>query len=178
MISGYVEEPGWYTPTYVSARILFDRTGELAATLERLRSESGRIARERTPEAYDGYLNSFVRSIKAARRGDELGRRLHAAESALALVRTLFGLESTWPPYLDRLTDALPPIEEAQGWPSGYLATALTRLVTDGDQAFQQDLEQRVETLMDSRGVHHEWGNDLEPLKALAPAVSEDRDLA
>jgi hypothetical protein len=166
-IARYVEEPGWFTATYLSARILFDRTGELTAIVDRLRSEAGRIARANTPEAYDAYLNSFVRSMKAARHGDDLGRRLHAAESAIALVRALFGLESRWPPYLDHLTDALPPIEQAQGWPSGFLTTALTRLVSDGDPTFQQQLEQRVESLMDSRGIHHEWGNDLEPLKAL-----------
>jgi hypothetical protein len=166
-IAGYVTEPGWYTATYLSARVLFDRTGELSAILSRMRSESGRVARENTASAYDGYLNSFVRSIKAARHGDDLGRRLHAAESSLALVRALFGLESIWPPYHDALAGPLAEVEQAQGWPSGYLGTALIRLVSDGDPSFQQQLEERVEQLMASRGVLHEWGTDLEPLKAL-----------
>ena len=166
-IGGYVMEPGWYTATYLSARILFDRTGELAEILARMRSESGRIARENVPEAYDDYLNRFVRSMKSARRGDELGRRLHAAESAPALVRALFGLESTWPPYHDALAGRLPAIEAAQGWPAGYLGGALIRLVRGADPTFQQELEARVERLMDSRGTHHEWGTDLEALKEL-----------
>ena len=93
--------------------------------------------------------------------------RERTAESAQALIRTLFGLESTWPPYHDDLAAALPAIEEAQGWPTGYLPMALTRLMGDGDPSFQQELEDRVERLLRSRSIEHEWGNDLEPLKAL-----------
>jgi hypothetical protein len=166
-IETYVTTLGWYTATYLGARVAFDRNGDIGTMLARMRSEANRVARENTPTAYDGYLNSFVRSMKSARRGDELGQRLHAAESALALIRTLFGLESTWPPYHDELAPALPAIETAQGWPAGYLSMALSRLVGDGDASFQQQLEDRVERLMTSRGVAHEWGNDLEPLKAL-----------
>jgi predicted nucleotidyltransferase len=166
-IEKYVTELGWYTATYLGAFVAFDRDGHIGSMLARMRSEANRVAREGTPTAYDGYLNSFVRSMKSARRGDDLGRRLHAAESALALIRTLFGLESTWPPYHDELAPALPAIERAQEWPAGYLSIALSRLVGDADPSFQQELEHRVEHLMSSRGVEHEWGNDLEPLKAL-----------
>lgn len=166
-IEGYVSAPDWYTATYLSARVLFDRTGEVGTLLARVATEAGKISRERLAAAYDDYLNSFVRSIKAARRGDELGRRLHAAESATALTRTLFGLQSAWPPYHDSLGAQLPQIEEAQGWPPGYLHDALLRLVRDGDPTFQQEVEQRVEDLMASNGIAHEWGNELEPLKAL-----------
>ena len=159
--------PGWFTPTYLGADLVFDRTGEVSSLLSRMRVEAGRIAREQVATAYDGYLNSFVRSMKSARSGDDLGRRLHAAESALALIRTLFGLESQWPPYHDSLHAALPAIEQAQDWPPGHLSMALTRLVSDGDAPFQQQLEGQVERLMSSRGIDHEWGTDLEPLKAL-----------
>jgi hypothetical protein len=166
-IEAYVTNPGWYTATYLGARVAFDRNGDIGAMLARMRAEANRVAHENTPTAYDAYLNSFVRSMKSARRGDTLGQRLHAAESALALIRTLFGLESTWPPYHDHLDPALPSIEGAQGWPAEFLATALKRLCGDADASFQQDLEGRVERLMTSRGIAHEWGNDLEPLKAL-----------
>jgi hypothetical protein len=165
-IQTYVMEPGWYTPTYVAARILFDRTGEVRVLLARIAAESGRIACERVPANYDDYLNCFVRSIKAARGGDELGCRLHAAASADALIRTLFGLQSTWPPYRDGLTAHLPQLERALGWPRGYLSDALLRLVRDGDPTFQQQLEDRVERLMTGNGIAHEWAVDeLEPLK-------------
>ena len=167
-IETYVTEPGWYTPTYVSARILFDRTGEVRDLLARIAAESGRIARERLAANYDDYLNCFVRSIKAARREDELGRRLHAAASADALIRTLFGLRSTWPPYHDGLSDHLAQLEIVLGWPPGYLSDALLRLVRDGDPTFQQQLEERVERLMTENGIAHEWAVDeLEPLKTL-----------
>lgn len=164
----YVTTLGWYTATYLAARVAFDRNGDIGPMLARMRLEANRVARESVASAYDNYLNSFVRSMKSARRGDDLGQRLHAAESALTLIRTLFGLESTWPPYHDALAPALPAIEEAQGWPAGYLSMALSRLVGDGDASFQQQLEDRVERLMTSRGIAHEWGADeLEPLKAL-----------
>lgn len=166
-IESYVAKPDWYTPTYVSARILFDRTGEIGTLLDRITTEAGRISRQRLATAYDDYLNSFVRSMKAARRGDELGRRLHATESATALTRTLFALQSAWPPYHDNLAEHLPQFEAAQGWPPGYLREALLRLVRDGDPTFQQEVEGRVEELMTRNAVEHEWGNDLEPLKAL-----------
>lgn len=167
-IENYVLDPGWYTPTYVSAQILFDRTGEISVLLARITAESGRIARERLAANYDDYLNCFVRSIKSARGGDELGRRLHAAASADALIRMLFGLQSLWPPYHDGLSAHLPQLEAALGWPPGYLSDALLRLVRDGDPAFQQEVEGRVERLMTSRGIAHEWAADeLEPLKSV-----------
>lgn len=167
-IETYVTEPGWYTPTYLSARILFDRTGEIGVLLARIAAESGRIARERVAANYDDYLNCFVRSMKAARGGDELGRRLHAAASADALIRTLFGLQAMWPPYHDGLSAHLPQLESALGWPPGYLSDALLRLVRDGDPTFQQQLEDRVERLMTDNGIAHEWAVDeLDPLKAL-----------
>ena len=144
-IEEYVSTPEWYTATYLSAGVVFDRDGAIGSLLSRMRLEADRIAREQTATAYDGYLNSFVRSMKSARHGDDLGRRLHAAESALALIRTLFGLESRWPPYHDMLAPALHDLQVAQGWPDGYLSMALSRLVGDADPAFQQELEDRVE---------------------------------
>jgi predicted nucleotidyltransferase len=166
-IESYVANPGWYTATYISARLLFDRSGEIAPLLRRLTAEAGKVARGGTAVAYDDYLNSFVRSIKAARRGDDLGRQLHSAGSAVALVRTLFGLESAWPPYHDQLAARLTRIERLQGWPRDYLGESLLRLTRDADPAFQQTLEQRVEQLMNARGIPHEWGGDLQPLKDL-----------
>lgn len=167
-IEVYVTEHDWYTATYLGAHIVFDRTGDIGDLLARMRTEANRVARETTATAYDAYLNSFARSMKSARHGDELGQRLHAAESALALVRTLFGLESTWPPYHDGLATELPAIEHSQGWPAGYLSMALGRLAGGADPSFQQELEAEVERLLTARGIQHEWGADeLEPLKAL-----------
>lgn len=158
-------EPDWYTSAFLTARVLVDKTGEVAELVRAIVDAANEAAYEAVPRAYDGYLNSWVRSLKAWRKGDELGGRLHAAQSSVYLIRALFGLERRWAPYLDRLEPALPEIERAQGWEDGYLREALLRLVGDGELAFQRELEARVEALMDARGFAHEWGGDLEPLK-------------
>ena len=160
------DAPDWYTSALLTARVLVDKTGEVAELVRAIVDAANEAAYAAVPSAYDGYLNSWVRSLKAWRKGDELGGRLHAAQSSVYLVRALFGLEHRWAPYLDQLDPALPEIERAQGWEDGYLRAALLRLLGDGEPAFQRELEARVEALMDARGFAHEWGDDLEPLKA------------
>ena len=161
------ENPGWWTASFLSARVIVDKTGEIEGLVRAIVDRANEAAYAGVPEAYDGYLNSWVRSLKAWRRGDELGGRLHAAQSTGFLVQALFGLEHRWPPYLDALEGELPAIEAAQGWKDGFLRAALLRLAGDGDPAFQQELEAHVERLMAARGFPHGWGDDLEPLKAL-----------
>ena len=92
---------------------------------------------------------------------------MQASESALHLVRLLFALERRWHPYHDQLAGPLRELEPAQGWGEGELADALLRVVRDADPTFQQALELRVEALMESRGIAHQWGpeDDLQPLK-------------
>jgi hypothetical protein len=159
-------EPGWYTALFLSARVLVDKTGEVAELVLAIVEGANEAAYAAVAEEYDGYLNCWTRSLKAWRRGDDLGGRLHAAQSTLYLVRLLFGLEHRWPPYLDALEPELPAIERAQGWEDGFLRAALLQLAGDGDPAFQQQLEARVEALLAARGFAHGWGDDLEPLKA------------
>jgi hypothetical protein len=158
-------EPGWYTALFLSARVLVDKTGEVAELVLAIVEGANEAAYAAVAEEYDGYLNCWTRSLKAWRRGDDLGGRLHAAQSTLYLVRLLFGLEHRWPPYLDALEPELPAIERAQGWEDGFLRAALLQLAGDGDPAFQQQLEARVEALLAARGFAHDWGDDLEPLK-------------
>ena len=124
-------------------------------------------------ERYDDYLNCFVRSLKAARKGDHLGKRLHAAHSALSLLPTLFGLERRWAPYLDGVERELPALEAAQGWPEGYLRRTLLALLERGDVALQVELEERVETLLAARGIAHEWGDELERLRREARPATD-----
>lgn len=161
-----VDEQGWYTSLFLSARVLADKTGEVGELVQAIVDAANEAAYAAVAAEYDGYLNSWVRSLKAWGKGDELGGRLHAANSSGYLVRALFGLEHRWAPYLDQLDPALPEIERAQGWEDGYLRAALLRLLGDGDPGFQRELEARVEALMDARGFAHEWGGDLEPLKS------------
>jgi hypothetical protein len=92
---------------------------------------------------------------------------MQAAHSCLVLVRLLFALERRWPPYHDQLRASLRELEAVQGWEDGFLEAALARLLESGDPTFQQQLEARVESLLSSRGIEHEWGpmDGLEPLK-------------
>lgn len=161
------EAPDWRAGMFVTGRVLVDSDGLLQELVREIVRRAGEHAFADLAETYDGYLNCFVRSLKAWRRGDELGGRLQAAESSLYLVRLLFALERRWPPYHDQLGAPLRELEVAQGWEDGYLADALRLLLATADPTFQQQLELRVETLLDSRGVAHEWGpeDDLQPLK-------------
>ncbi len=161
------DNPGWWTATYATAHVIVDKTGSIGGRVRDIVERGGEVAFSRVAEEYDSYLNSFVRSLKSWRRGDEVGGRLHAAQSALYLLPTLFGLERRWMPYFDSLTVRLPEIEEAQGWEAGFLSAAILQLLGTGEPALQQRLEARVEDLLASRGVLHEWGDDLEPLKLL-----------
>ena len=157
-----------YTGMYVTAQVVVDTDGKVAELVRSIGGEAGRLARAELEEIYDGYLNCFVRSLKAWRRGDELGGRMQAAESCLYLVRLLFALEERWPPYHDQLRGPLRELEGMQGWEDDYLGAALTRVLDTGDPSFQQELELRVEGLLESRGIAHQWGpeDDLAPVKA------------
>jgi predicted nucleotidyltransferase len=161
------ESTDGYTPMFVTARVVADTDGQVTLLVESNVANAGKRALENLDELYDDYLNTFVRSLKAWRRGDELGGRLQAAHSCLCLVRLLFAAEQRLPPYHDQLQAALGELERAQGWEEGFLSDALIRMVATGDPTLQQALELRVEELMDSRGIAHQWGPEdgLEPVK-------------
>ena len=159
------EKPAWQTSAFVTARLLLDKTGEVTEVLRILAERAAEQAWADVPEAYDDYLNCFVRSLKAWSKGDALGGRLQAADSALRVVRVLFGLDRRWPPYLDRLDPDLSALEHAFEWPEGFLRRALLTLLQSGDVETQIDLADRVEALARSRGIEHEWGDELEQLK-------------
>jgi hypothetical protein len=168
-LRAHAATPDGYTGMYVTAHVVVDKDGQVAALVREIDEGAGRLARADLDELYDGYLNCFVRSLKAWRRGDELGGRLQAAESCLYLVRVLFALEGRWPPYHDQLRGSLGELERTQGWEDGELGAALQRVLDTADPSFQQQLELRVEALMETRGISHQWGpeDDLEPVKAL-----------
>lgn len=147
-----------YTPMYVNADVVADTDGQVAALVEGIAVNAGARAWDELDELYDDYLNCFFRSLKAWRRGDELGGRMQAAHSCLSLVRLLFAAERRLPPYHDQLRGPLETLERAQGWEQGFLSDTLTRVLATGDPTIQQALELRVEALLDSRGIAHQWG--------------------
>jgi Nucleotidyltransferase domain len=161
------ERPDWYTATYISARLLLDKTGQLSELVAVITDAASDAAAARVSDEYDDYLNFWVRSIKAWRRGDELGGRLHAAASVYPLLRTLFGLERQWPPYHDQLETRLPELERLQGWSPGELRAQVVALLDSGSPDVQQRLQAQVEMLLRSRGIEHSWGDELEELKSL-----------
>ena len=105
----------------------------------------GALARANLDELYDAYLNCFFRSLKAWRRGDELGGRMQAAESCLYLVRLLFAAgASSWRRYHDQLRGPLRELEQAAGLGRGIpRRRAATACSHTGDPSFQQELELR-----------------------------------
>jgi hypothetical protein len=160
--------PGWWTPGFLTARVLLDKTGDLAPALLAITDMPADRARSEAATWYDAYLNSFYRSLKAWRRGDVLGARLHAAESAGHLLRTLFPLEQRWAPYHDRLASQW-ALLAGQGWRDGELEAHLLALVESGEPHRQIELETRVEALLAARGfgqVLAGWEGDIEGAKA------------
>jgi hypothetical protein len=141
-----LHEADWWTDGMVQGRVLLDKTGgELDAILERLGSADD------VALPYDGYLNALVRGKAAARGGDELGARLHAAESVRYLVRALAALEGRRPRFHDRLAGTL-----------GEWEARLLAVLREPDVEAQLALFADVRVLMESRGVftHREWKDD------------------
>jgi Domain of unknown function (DUF4037) len=156
----------WELPGYATAHVLYDRTGQVAQAIQAMVTMPEERARADVLGWFDAYLNAFYRSLKAWRRGNQLGGQLQAAESALHLVRVLFALERRWAPYHDRLVGQLGTLA-GQGWPPGYLHDALIKLVQTGDPKLQQELEARVEALVRSRGFDPDmWDGEIERVKA------------
>lgn len=154
----HVASTDGYTGMFVTASVVADADGEVTELLDAIVANANEVAAESLDELYDDYLNCFFRSLKAWRRGDELGARLQAAHSCLSLVRLLFAAERRWPPYHDQLREPLGELERVQGWEPGYLEAALIRVLATGDPTFQQELELGVEALLESRGIAHQWG--------------------
>ena len=168
------ERTGWWTYGYATARVLVDKTGEVTRAIQAIETMPAEKAQADVAGWFDAYANALVRSVKAARRGDELGARLQAADSAMHLVRTLFSLERRWTPYADRLGPQLSTLS-GQGWPEGYLHETLLALVSTADPERQLALAARVEALLRSRGFGSTvdaWTEELERLRA----ASEGQD--
>jgi hypothetical protein len=152
------------TGDYVDSEVLLDKTGELAGLLEAIQHMTEERARREVVERYNAYLNSLMRSCKAWRRGNDLGARVMAAESALCLLHTLFALERRWRPWNDRLWVKLQQLDR-QGWAPGELRGILLDLISDGDPYRQQAIARRVIALLRERGfgyVYDDWNGEID----------------
>lgn len=161
-------KPGWWTPGFVGAKVLFDKTGEMEAILHAMVSLPPDKARADTAGWLDAYLNSFYRGMKAARRGDLLGAHLHAAESMHHLLKALFCLHGIVPPYHDRLRGNWKLLTKAP-WRDGELEDRIHHIMKTADPTAQQKLEREVAELMRSEGYGHvadSWGGELERVRS------------
>jgi hypothetical protein len=165
----------WMRPTWAEACILYDRTGEtepIFAPFRRMTEEQARVA---VAGWYDDYLNGFFRSLKCWRRGNQLGGRMEAAQTADILMNLLFALESRWRPYSSRLIFHLHHLA-GQGWRPAELQEILLDLISTGDPTRQQILMRRVAALLCARGFDHvydDWGGQID--QALAWVFPEER---
>lgn len=161
-------QPDWELPSYAETCVLLDKTGETTAALAALIHISAEQAHMAAAAAYDDYLNGLYRSLKAWRRGNELGARLQAAESAYPLLRMLFALEQRHRPYHDRLWLHLDSLA-GQGWQPDELRTILLDLLTNGAPRRQQVIARRVAALMAARGFDHVyvgWDGQIDEILA------------
>ncbi len=156
----------WELPAYTTAVVLYDSHGHLTSLLQEMIFVPTDRASADVVGWFDAYLNAFYRSLKAWRRGNVLGAQLQASESVMHLIRVLFALEQRWPPYHDRLLAQIATLD-AQGWPSGYLATTLLQIVQTGNPTLQQELEGHVESLVRRRGFTVDlWDGENARVKA------------
>lgn len=158
----------WMRPAWAAARVLYDRTGEVAPIISALRLMGPEVARAEAAAWYDTYLNGLYRSLKTWRRGDELGGRLEAAQTADSLLHLLFALERHWRPYSNRLTLRLDTLA-GQGWQPDNVRRLLLDLITTGDPRRQQDVARQVITLLHDRGfdaVYAGWEGQIDRVLA------------
>jgi hypothetical protein len=157
----------WPLPGYTTAQVLYDKTGQVTQVVRAM----GMMLEEQAHAAvlgwFDAYINAFYRSLKAWRRGNELGGRLQAAASVMYVVHVLFALERRWAPYHDRLVWQLDTLNSSQGWPPGALCHTLLQLLRTGDPRLQQELELQIEALLRARSFEvNLWEGEIDRVKA------------
>lgn len=140
----------WELAALAHSRVLLDKTGELAAAVE----AAGPLTHEALGELYDNYLNDFYRSLKAWRRGRELGARILSARSLWWLGDLLIGLEGKRAPYTEYWAGRL-----------GELEPLILEVARTADPRTQQKLQAAVEQIATEQGLRHvydAWDGDID----------------
>jgi hypothetical protein len=140
----------WELPALAHARVLLDKTGDLAQAVE----AACVVSREELGELYDNYLNDFYRSLKAWRRGRELGARILAARSLWWLGDLVIGLGGRRAPYT-----------EYWGGRLGELEPLMLEVARTCDPRAQQALQSAVEAVATAHGlrpVYDAWNGDID----------------
>lgn len=142
--------PSWELPALAHSRVLLDKTGELAQAVE----AAGRLTRDELAELYDNYLNDVYRSLKAWRRGRELGARILSGRSLWWLGDLLLGLEGRRAPYTEYWAGRL-----------GELEPLIVEVARTADPRKQQELQAAVEQIATAHGLRHvydAWNGDID----------------
>lgn len=94
------EPDAWNRPTFLYARVEIDKLeGDVHRLVEQKRRLTADEVGRMVPDALDGYINSFYRSLKNLEAGRELEGRLDALESVSPLLTTAFALEGRVRPF-------------------------------------------------------------------------------
>jgi hypothetical protein len=134
----------WRLAGYTTAQVLYDKTGQVTQVLRAMGTMSDEQTHAAVLSWFDAYINAFYRSLKAWRRGNELGGRLQAAASVMYLVHV-----------------------SSQGWQPGALRHTLLQLLQTGDPRLEQELELKIEALLRARGFEvNLWGGEIDRVKA------------
>jgi hypothetical protein len=146
-----IQEPtDWFKPALGTGRVILDKTGEVAAAV----AAAATVDRDTTAERLDDYLNSFYRSLKAWRRGNELAGRIEGMASLRSLAEFLHALDGRRAPYPSAYPGTL-----------GELEPLIVDVARTTDPVRQQELQARVEKLARERGfasVYADWDGEIE----------------
>jgi predicted nucleotidyltransferase len=144
----------WELPALAHSRVLLDKTGELAEAVEAAKH----LTRKELAELYDNYLNDVYRSLKAWRRGRELGARILAGRSLWWLGDFLMGLEGTRAPYTEYWGGRLGELEP--------LIVEVARTAAPGKQQELQAAVEQIATAHGFRDVYDAWNGDIDRVMA------------
>lgn len=150
------DRPDGYSPTMLDVAIVFDRTGDFTRILSTFGDLPPDKARAGAESFYDAYLNAFVRSVKAHRKGDRFGAHLQAGASVRYLLTALFALNGRMTPYHDRLHRHWRYLVKTP-CPIDELTARIARILTDADPVEQARLSEKVEALMVDSGIVIDW---------------------
>jgi hypothetical protein len=173
-VDQFAKHARWGTPAaahrynYAHLRVELDRTG---GELQRLVDEKGRVpeseVRGHIEASLDWFINQVYRSLKAARLGNRVGRRLEAAEGIRGYLQACFALhEGRLLPYYKYLEWELDraPLDRLER-PTDELLGLVFRVLDQGDPGAQQTLLRTAESTFRPRGygpVFDSWGEALD----------------
>ena len=154
----------WDRYSYAHAKVLHDPTGIIAPLVE----AKGRVPSQHQRQTFvrgalDAFINSVYRSLKCARKGNDLCVRLEAADAVRHGLAVLFGLEGRIAPYaayLDRELHAYPL--ETFPLRADELLAMLAAIVARGDVPALQRLYAVVTARCRQAGygdVIDDWGD-------------------